>query len=151
MRRDATVAGLGALQHVTADRLQAVEHTGQVDIDDRLPVGQRHLVDHGRTDDAGIVEQAVDGAVPGHHRFDHALYERRVRDAAGMHVGVAADQLGGLTCAVAVDIHQHQARAEAGGLQGHAATDALRGAGHDDHAVGEIHWVFHGDSLSGKK
>ena len=135
-------------QHVTTDRLQTMKHAAEIDVDDSLPIGQRHLVNHGGADDAGVVEQAVDSAMLGRDGLNHGLHEGRVGHAADMHLDLRADQLGGFARAVAIDIDQREARTKTRGFQRDTATNALRGTGDDDHASVEIHRIFHSNKLS---
>lgn len=104
-------------------------------------------MNHGGEDDAGIIEQAVDRAVLARHRFNHLLHEGRVDNTADVDFGGGAYHGGCFTRTIAVDINQGEGRTEPGGLQRHTATDSLRGTGDDDHTAGEVHWVFHVESL----
>ena len=92
--------------HDRVDRLDAVDHAAQVDVDGAVPVLGCELLDAPGDGDPGVVVEHVDPAVPVHHRARHgrerlpvAHVEQGVGGVAGVevghHHGVAGHDVGG--------------------------------------------------------
>src|SRR5690606_37900972 len=62
---DVDDAAVAPLDHVVDERLGRVEDAVQVDVDDRVPLLQRHFGEEGVSGDARVVDEDVDAAVFG--------------------------------------------------------------------------------------
>ena len=150
-RRDIDDQPLAAqLDHLRCHFAGTQEHTGQVDVDHRLPLAQGHLLDlaipgleqQAVAQDAGVVDQPVDGAEVAGHLADHGAHLVFVGHVADIGAGVAAGGLAGadrLVQAALVQVDQRQARAAPRQVFSHCPTQALAAAGDDDHAVLQLH------------
>src|SRR3546814_3710563 len=67
-----------------------IEHAGQIDLDDALPILVAHLVPDGVAQDAGIVDDRVDAAEFGDRILDDARGILRIGDVAEVGDGLAA-------------------------------------------------------------
>ena len=118
------------LDHFRRDFTGAQEHAGQVDVDDRLPLGQAHLghftvldlEQQAVTQDPGVVDQAMDRAEVFGDLGDHVGHLLFVGDVA--QVGAGLDTLGlagrnGVVELFLVQIDQRQFRTLAGEILGH--------------------------------
>src|SRR5690606_14240001 len=126
-------AGAGG-DEVREERLHAVHHAPEVDVDhagDVLDVAALHGADEA---DARVVEQVVDHAVALDHGIGeppHLLVLRDVDDL-GQHLGALHPAArGGLGQSGGVDIAQRELRAAPGEFDGEFAAHAGRGAGDD--------------------
>jgi hypothetical protein len=129
---------------VAAHRLQPVEGAGEVHVDHVLPVLARHLLDHRRADDAGVVHQARHGAEATHGLLDGAGCEVRIGDAADhRHHPVRWQQRGRFGQRLRVHVQDHGVAAQLHHQLGRGAADALAGAGDDDGAAFQRDDVFH--------
>ncbi len=120
-----------------------MEDAAQVDVDDGVELGDRHLLQARVPGDAGVVDQGVDAAEAGQRAGDHRIDLRAVghvdddADAGGTAHRDGADlRHGGVDV---VQVAHDDAGAFARELQGGGQADALGGAGDDGDLVGEAH------------
>jgi hypothetical protein len=85
---DDFAAALG--EHVAAGVLGEAEDTGEVDIDDSLPVFGGVVGGGGAADDAGVVDEDVNGAEAGDGFVDEAMADILVADVADEGDGMSA-------------------------------------------------------------
>ncbi|CAI8860891.1 hypothetical protein EMIT048CA2_250084 [Pseudomonas chlororaphis] len=138
------------LDHLRRDFAGAEEYAGEVDVDHRLPLGQAHLGHFAVLDleqqavaqDAGVIDQAVNGAEVCGDLGDHVFHLLFIGDVA--QVGAGLDSRGlaggnGLVELFLVQVDQRQPGAFAGEILRHGAAQTLATAGDNDYFVIELH------------
>ncbi|KAF4530878.1 hypothetical protein B566_EDAN018918 [Ephemera danica] len=131
-----------ALQHQGVDHgLGAVEHAAQVDVDHRIELRQRHLLQPRVAGDAGVVHQHVDAAEAlldcGHHGIDRGAVGDVDDIALGLHTQAAALRHHGINGGGIHVAHRH-VRTFGGELDGGGRANALRRAGDDGDLLLEL-------------
>ena len=113
-RGEQHVPALALLDHPRQERLDAVDRTPQVDVDDPSPVVVRHVDDRPANGHAGVVEhdvhrpEGVERSI-GHRR--HFVQRAHVaHDPVGLHASAAQRIDGGVECRP-LDVGEHQTRA----------------------------------------
>ena len=128
----------------------AEEYASQVDVDHRLPLGQAHLGHLAVLDldgqavaqDAGVVDQAIDGAEIFRHLCDHMGHLFFVGDVAQVRTGFSAGGFAGGHGFIEfflVEVDQRQFGALGRQVFGHGATQTLAAASDDDDLVLQLH------------
>ncbi len=106
------VAVVEALDHVLAHRLRPQERGREMDLEHLLPLLERHLLDHRRTCDAGIVRQAVDRAEAGDGLGHGREHEGLVGHVARLDEHRLAMALLELAQPVGVEVDRHHPRTQ---------------------------------------
>ncbi len=143
-------AAVVQLDHFRRDFTGAQEHAGQVDVDDRLPLGQAHfghftvldLEQQAVAQDPGVVDQTMDRAEVfsdlGNH-VGHLLFIGHVAQ-----VGAGLDTLGlagrdGIVEFFLIEVDQREFHALGGEILGHGTAQTLATARDNDYFVSELH------------
>ncbi|MDT4869083.1 hypothetical protein FQZ97_1040940 [compost metagenome] len=123
---------------MAADGARPVERTGQVHVDDVLPLRIGHLLDHCRTDDARVVHQPVHRPEAGHAIGHGAVGQRRIRHAAldRQHASLGLLRRDRLQ-RVAIEVDRNGVAAERDDRLDDRLANALPRAGDDDGAAFE--------------
>ena len=152
------------LDHLGCDFPGTQEYPGEVDVDHRLPLVQGHLLDfavayfqqQAITQDAGVVDQAVEGAEVGGDLADHVGYLLLIGNVAYVGPGIATGALAGSNCfveALPTQVDQRQPSTLTGEIFSHRPAQPLAAAGYDDYAVFQLHVAtpFDYSGLSARK
>src|ERR1700731_4302754 len=97
--------------HDFADRLGAQKSSGQVRLDDLVPILEPHLLDGSAPGYSRVIDEYIDSPELGEGRFHHLLNTVRVLDIAAKSNGFDAELLqffGGLIAAFLLASAQHQ-------------------------------------------
>jgi len=138
------------LDHLRRHFASAEEHAGQVDIDHRLPLRQTHLghltIFHADgqaiTQDAGIVDQPVDGTEVVGHLGDHMSHLLFIGDVTQVGTSVTTGSLAsghGFIEFFLVQIDQRQLGALGRQVLTHGTAQPLATASDDDDFVFQLH------------
>jgi hypothetical protein len=129
----------------------AQEYTGEVGVDDGLPLGERHLADHlavlhlhqhAIAHDARVVDQSIERAEIGCHlieRAHHAVLVGGVGDVAARRDAQLRAAIARFVHILGVHIEQREIRALGGEMRRQRAADTASGTGHENRLATNIH------------
>src|SRR5690554_2063881 len=138
------MTGLRLLQSDTPEGLDTVVTASEVDIDDLSPLLLRHIFNHRRTDDAGIVDQPIQGAKTLDGAVERYLDKVSVTDTAG----AGQHPLGGIIAgshlqSVLLQVNQHHRGTQVIGQIRNRLANTLSSSSNNDGFTSQTHGINH--------